>query len=75
MYATLADLPRDQTDQYSHAQKKRFRAVFNAVHKHTDGAESRSFAAAHAAAKKHGDRRREKDHEDRLHRMTVRIGT
>ena len=70
-YQTIGDLPADQTDQYSPDQKKRFLAVFNAVHKHTGGAEGRAFAAAHAAAKKHGYRRKEKAHENRLHKMTT----
>lgn len=51
-YKSLSDLPKDQTDQYSTGGKTRFLATFNAVLKHT-GDESRAFAAAHGAAKKH----------------------
>lgn len=51
-YAKNADLPVDQTDQYSPAAKTRFRKTFNAVHAHS-GNEAKAFAVAHAAAKKH----------------------
>jgi cation transport regulator len=63
-YKSVQDLPSDQTDQYSSAAKRRFLTTFNAVHKHT-GNESKAFAVAHAAAKKHGH----EEHKSKLRRM------
>lgn len=62
-YKSVADLPKAQTDQYSHAAKERFRATFNAVHA-SCGDENRAFAAAHAAAHKHSG----EEHKSKLRR-------
>ena len=63
-YRTVQDLPKDQTDQYSPGAKRRFLGAFNAVLKHS-GDESKAFAVAHSAAKKHG----REEHRSKLRRM------
>lgn len=50
-YRTTADLPKDQTDQYSERAKQAWRRVFNRVHQAT-GSDEQAFKAAHAAAKR-----------------------
>lgn len=48
-YSTIADLPEEQTDQYSPHQKHAFLKAFNsALERYGD--EGRAFATAHAAA-------------------------
>ena len=50
-YDKISDLPKEQTDQYSHHQKEAFLAAFNnALREYRD--ESRAFATAHAAAQR-----------------------
>jgi len=49
-YATISDLPKEQTDQYSTHQKHAFLKAFNSALKEYDGDESRAFAVAHTAA-------------------------
>jgi cation transport regulator len=51
-YATVDDLPKAQTDQYSAHQKKAFLEAFNNAYAEYKGDEHRAFAVAHAAAKK-----------------------
>jgi cation transport regulator len=53
-YASVSDLPKAQTDQYSAHQKQAFLKAFNNAYKEYKGDESRAFAVAHAAAKRAG---------------------
>jgi len=55
-YATIDDLPKAQTDQYSTHQKHAFLEAFNNAYKEYRGDEHRAFAVAHAAAKRAGER-------------------
>lgn len=55
-YASVADLPKAQTDQYNEHQKKAFLESFNHAYEEYGGDESRAFATAHAAAKRAGER-------------------
>jgi cation transport regulator len=50
-YSKIADLPKEQVDQYSHHQKEAFLEAFNSAIEQY-GEESRAFAVAHAAAKR-----------------------
>jgi cation transport regulator len=50
-YDTIADLPKEQVDQYSTHQKHAFLKAFNnALEEYRD--ESRAFAVAHSAAQR-----------------------
>jgi cation transport regulator len=50
-YDTIADLPKEQVDQYSTHQKHAFLKAFNnALHEYHD--EGRAFAIAHFAAQR-----------------------
>jgi cation transport regulator len=50
-YDTIADLPKEQVDQYSTHQKHAFLKAFNnAFEEYHD--ESRAFAVAHSAAQR-----------------------
>ena len=50
-YDTIADLPKEQVDQYSTHQKHAFLKAFNsALGEYKD--ESRAFAVAHSAAQR-----------------------
>jgi cation transport regulator len=51
-YRTIADLPKEQVDQYSEHQKHAFLEAFNNAYDEYHGDESRAFATAHAAAQK-----------------------
>jgi cation transport regulator len=51
-YASIADLPKEQVDQYSTHQKHAFLEAFNNAYEEYDGDESRAFATAHAAAQR-----------------------
>jgi cation transport regulator len=51
-YESIADLPKEQVDQYSDHGKEAFLKAFNSALETYDGDEGRAFAVAHAAAKK-----------------------
>jgi cation transport regulator len=51
-YESIADLPKEQVDQYSDHGKEAFLKALNSALETYDGDESRAFAVAHAAAKK-----------------------
>ena len=51
-YDKLADLPKEQVDQYSTHQKHAFLKAFNNALEEYGGDESRAFAVAHAAAQR-----------------------
>lgn len=55
-YRTIADLPKEQTDQYNAHQKNAFLKAFNAAYKKYKDDEGHAYAIAHTAAKKAGDR-------------------
>ena len=55
-YRKVADLPKEQTDQYNEHQKKAFLAAFNNAYEQYEHDESRAFAVAHTAAKQAGDK-------------------
>lgn len=55
-YRSIEDLPKAQTDQYNHHQKKAFLEAFNHAYEDYHHDESRAFAVAHSAAKKAGDK-------------------
>jgi cation transport regulator len=54
-YASIADLPREQVDQYSTHQKHAFLEAFNNALEEYH--ESRAFATAHAAAQRAPERK------------------
>lgn len=63
-YRDVADLPKEQVDQYSTHQKHAFMAAFNnALEEYGD--ESRAFATAHAAAQRAPERKGDADRGDR----------
>ncbi|HEX3264569.1 MAG TPA: hypothetical protein VHR16_02770 [Candidatus Limnocylindrales bacterium] len=51
-YRTVAELPKEQVDQYSTHQKHAFLEAFNNAYEEYDGDERRAFATAHAAAQR-----------------------
>jgi cation transport regulator len=55
-YRSVEDLPKAQTDQYNAHQKDAFLKAFNSAWKDHAGDEGRSFAIAHAAAKRAGEK-------------------
>jgi len=57
-YRRIADLPREQVDQYSTHQKHAFLEAFNNAYEEYHGDESRAFATAHAAAQRAPARKR-----------------
>ena len=54
-YASVSELPKAQTDQYSAHQKEAFLKAFNNAFKEYGGDEGRAFAVAHTAAKRAGE--------------------
>ena len=62
-YATIADLPREQVDQYSTHQKHAFLEAFNNAYDEYNGDESRAFATAHAAAQRAPARKDDRERE------------
>ena len=59
-YDSVADLPREQVDQYSTHQKHAFLEAFNSALEEY-GDESRAFATAHAAAQRTPERKADRD--------------
>jgi cation transport regulator len=53
-YATIADLPKAQVDQYTHHQKEAFLKAFNNAYEQYGHDESKAFAVAHHAAQQAG---------------------
>ena len=51
-YNRIADLPKEQVDQYSTHQKHAFLEAFNNAYEEYNGDEGRAFATAHAAAQR-----------------------
>ena len=60
-YRSIADLPREQVDQYSTHQKHAFLEAFNNAYEEYDGDESRAFATAHAAAQRAPERKEDRE--------------
>jgi cation transport regulator len=62
-YRTIADLPREQVDQYSTHQKHAFLEAFNNAYEEYRGDEGRAFATAHAAAQRAPERKEDRERE------------
>ena len=60
-YRSIADLPREQVDQYSTHQKHAFLEAFNNAYEEYDRHESRAFATAHAAAQRAPERKDDRE--------------
>jgi len=60
-YRSIADLPREQVDQYSTHQKHAFLEAFNNAYDEYHGDEGRAFATAHAAAQRAPERKDERE--------------
>ena len=71
-YRSIADLPREQVDQYSTHQKHAFLEAFNTAYEEYRGDERRAFATAHAAAKRAPERKGDRDAEPASPRAEAR---